>query len=104
MVIFAEPFSREPSDIKAVRRIVERGGRVLSTGYWGGFILPGEASDTPKVFDFTACKLEPEGLGTKADALAGTGEVWMVPGPLERGQPSSARRVRLRREPRGDRV
>lgn len=75
VVIFAQPFSREPDDIKAVHKIVERGGRVLSTGYWGGYILPGEASDMPGEFHFAACKLEPEGL----DALAGTGEVWMVP-------------------------
>jgi hypothetical protein len=75
VVIFAQPFSREPDDIKAVRKIVERGGRVLSTGYWGGYILPGEASDMPEEFHFAACRLEPEGL----DALASTGEVWMVP-------------------------
>ncbi len=75
VVIFAEPFTRESADIKAVRTILERGGRVLSTGYWGGFILPGEASDTPKTFNFAACKLEPEGL----DPLSGSGEVWMVP-------------------------
>jgi hypothetical protein len=75
VVIFAQPFSHEPEEIKAVRRIVERGGRVLSTGYWGGYILPGEASDRPDEFHFAACKLEPEGL----DALAGAGEVWMVP-------------------------
>ena len=75
VVIFAQPFSHEPEEIKAVRKIVERGGRVLSTGYWGGYILPGEASQTPEEFHFAACRLEPEGL----DALAGTGEVWMVP-------------------------
>jgi hypothetical protein len=75
VVIIAQPFSREPEEIKAVRRIVERGGRVLSTGYWGGYILPAEASDRPQEFHFAACKLEPEGL----DALAGAGEVWMVP-------------------------
>jgi hypothetical protein len=75
VVIFAEPFTRETSDIKAVREIVERGGRVLSTGFWGGFILPGGAPDTPKEFNFAACELEPEGL----DALANSGEVWMVP-------------------------
>jgi hypothetical protein len=75
VVIFAQPFTREGSDIRAVRKIIERGGRVLSTGFWGGFILPGEASDTPKEFTFAACKLEPEGL----DPLAATGEVWMVP-------------------------
>jgi hypothetical protein len=75
VVIFAEPFSREEDDIKAVRQIVEHGGRVLSTGFWGGFILPGGEADTPKEFDFAACKLEPEGL----DPLADSGEVWMVP-------------------------
>lgn len=75
VVIFAEPFSRETSDIKAVRHILERGGRVLSTGFWGGFILPSGAPDTPKEFSFAACQLEPEGL----DRLADSGEVWMVP-------------------------
>ena len=75
VVIFAQPFTREPNDIKAVRRILERGGRVLSTGFFGGYILPGEASDTPKEFNFAACKLEPEGL----DSLSGSGEVWMKP-------------------------
>ncbi|MGO9337089.1 MAG: DUF4350 domain-containing protein [Terracidiphilus sp.] len=76
VVIFAEPFTREPADLKAVRQILERGGRVLSTGFGGGFILPGEATETPDTFTFAACKLDPEGL----DPLAGSGEVWMVPG------------------------
>jgi hypothetical protein len=75
VVIFAEPFSREPRDLKAVRQILEKGGRVLSTGLGGGSLLPGEASDTPDAFSFAACKLEPEGL----DPLASTGEIWMVP-------------------------
>jgi hypothetical protein len=75
VVIFAQPFTRETDDIKAVQTILERGGRVLSTGFWGGYLLPGESSDTPKEFNFAACKLEPEGL----DALAGSGEVWMIP-------------------------
>jgi hypothetical protein len=75
VVIFAEPFTRERDDITAVRQILERGGRVLSTGYWGGFILPGGQPDPPHEFNFAACKLEPEGI----DALADSGEVWMVP-------------------------
>jgi hypothetical protein len=75
VVIFAEPFTREPRDLKAVRDILERGGRVLSTGFGGGFILPGEASETPDTFSFAACKLDPEGL----NPLANSGEVWMVP-------------------------
>ena len=75
VVIFAQPFTREHSDIKAVREIVERGGRVLATGFWGGFLLPASAVETPTGMTFAACKLEPEGL----DPLAGSGEVWMVP-------------------------
>ncbi len=75
VVIFAEPFTRERENIIAVRQIVERGGRVISTGYFGGFILPGGQPDTPKEFTFAACKLEPEGI----DSLANSGEVWMVP-------------------------
>lgn len=74
VVIFAEPLMREPANLKAVRQILERGGRVLVTG-WGGFLLPLDASDSPEAFSFAACKLEPEGLGRLAD----TGEVWMVP-------------------------
>jgi hypothetical protein len=75
VVVFAEPLTREPRDLKAVREILERGGRVLATGFWGGFILPGEASETPDTFTFAACRLEPEGL----NPLAATGEVWMIP-------------------------
>jgi Domain of unknown function (DUF4350) len=75
VVIFAQPLSREVSDIKAVREILERGGRVLSTGYWGGFILPGDASEVSEEVAFGACKLDPEGL----DPLAAVGEVWMAP-------------------------
>ncbi len=75
VVIFADPFTREGDDLKAVRTIVERGGRVIATGLGGGFILPGSASGMPRAFDFAACKLEPEGL----DPLSNSGEVWMVP-------------------------
>lgn len=85
VVIFAQPFVREPEDIRAVRKIVERGGRVLSTGLLGGYILPGEASDAPQGFNFAVCKLEPEGL----DTLASSGETWMVPQATWRlGNPS----------------
>ena len=75
VVILAEPLAGQSEEIKALRRIVERGGRVLSTGLQGGSLLPGEASESSKVFDLAACKLEPEGF----DALAGSGEVWMIP-------------------------
>jgi len=75
VIIFAEPFTRETDNIQAVRAILDHGGRVLATGFWGGYLLPGSSPDTPREFSFAACKLEPEGL----DLLAGSGEVWMVP-------------------------
>lgn len=75
VVIFAEPFTRESDDIQAVQRILERGGRVLSTGFWGGYLLPGGASAPSREINFAACQLEPEGL----DPLASSGEVWMTP-------------------------
>ena len=75
VVIFAEPFTQEAANLKAVRQILEKGGRVLATGFWGGFILPGEASGTTDNFTFAACKLEPEGL----NPVSSSGEVWMIP-------------------------
>jgi hypothetical protein len=75
VVIFAEPFSRETDDIKAVRTIIERGGRVLATGQGGGLLLPGAASKRSPVFASAACQLDRQGL----DPLASSGEVWMVP-------------------------
>ena len=75
VVIFAQPFTRETQDIKAVEQIVANGGRVLATGFWGGYLVPDGQAGTPNEFSFSACQLEPEGL----DALANSGEIWMVP-------------------------
>lgn len=75
VVIFAEPFTRENEDFRAVRQIVERGGRVLATGYFGGALLPGGAVAPSTQLDIAACKLDAEGF----DPLAGAGEVWMRP-------------------------
>jgi hypothetical protein len=75
VILFAEPMSREISDIRAIRKILERGGRVVATGYVGGYLLPHGAPDAPPQFTFAPCRLEPNGL----DPLASTGEVWMVP-------------------------
>jgi hypothetical protein len=75
VVILAQPFSREAEDYKAVDQIVSRGGRVLATGLYGGYLLPEGKVSEPKNFTFAACQLDAEGL----DPLANTGEVWMVP-------------------------
>jgi hypothetical protein len=75
VVILAEPFLSSTADFKAVNEIVQRGGRVLVTGLAGGFLAPEGAVQPPTQFTSAPCKLEPQGL----DALAGSGEVWMVP-------------------------
>ena len=85
VVILAQPFSRESADLKALEQIVVRGGRVLATGLWGGYLMPDGQAGNPKNFTFAACQLEPEGL----DVLANSGEVWMVPqAAWEAGNPA----------------
>ncbi len=74
VVIFAEPILSSTEDEKAVREIVERGGRVLLTGWSGGRLAPEGNAQAPSQFQ-SACNLTPQGL----DPLAGSGEVWMVP-------------------------
>jgi hypothetical protein len=75
VVIIAQPHLKEAEDVKAVRTILERGGRVLSTGFQGGSILPGKVRHNPKGAGLAACQLDPVGL----DPLSDTGEVWMNP-------------------------
>jgi hypothetical protein len=76
VVIFAEPDPGDiaAEDLKAVRDIVARGGRVLVTGWVGGGLAPDGNVQPPTQFQ-SACKLAPQGL----DPLANTGEVWMDP-------------------------
>jgi hypothetical protein len=74
VVIFADPLLTTAEDLKAVREIVSRGGRVLVTGWTGGAIAPGGDALPPTQFQ-SACQLAPQGL----DPLAGSGDVWMVP-------------------------
>jgi len=75
VLILAEPMVAGTDDFKAVRDILDRGGRVLATGAYGGLILPDSAVQPPDRFTMAACELKPEGL----DPLAGSGDVWMVP-------------------------
>ena len=74
VVIFADPVFSSPKDAQAIRQIVDRGGRVLLTGFEGGALAPGSDLRAPTQFQ-SACKLTPQGL----DPLAGSGQVWMVP-------------------------
>ena len=76
VVIFAEPDQGDvaPEDLKAVRDIVTKGGRVVVTGWSGGMIAPDGSAQPPSQFQ-VACELTPQGF----DPLADSGEVWMVP-------------------------
>lgn len=74
VVIFAEPSPTATEDFKAVGDIVDKGGRVLLTGYRGGSLAPDGDVEPPTQFQ-AACKLTPQGL----DPLAGSGEIWMSP-------------------------
>ncbi|SPE24943.1 conserved exported hypothetical protein [Candidatus Sulfotelmatomonas gaucii] len=74
VVIFADPVLMTTADLKAVRDIVAHGGRVLVTGWSGGHLAPDGNARPSQQFQ-AACKLAPQGL----DALADSGEVWMVP-------------------------
>lgn len=75
VVIIAEPGIFQNKDTRALRIILDRGGRILVTGERGGMLLPDGASASPEDFTFAACQLKPEGF----DPLASTGEVWMIP-------------------------
>ena len=84
VLILAQPFRPEKDDFKAVRQIVSRGGRVLATGLWGGYLLPDGRPSAPENFTFAACQLDAQGL----DPLADSGQVWMVPNATwEAGSP-----------------
>lgn len=75
VVILAQPMTRDAGDLRAIRTILERGGRVLATGFTGAYLLPRGVPEPPQEFTFAACKLEANGL----DPLSNSGEVWMVP-------------------------
>jgi Domain of unknown function (DUF4350) len=72
-VIFAEPFLQSVSDSKqAVKNILDRGGRVLVTGFSGGLLLPENAVQNNGVAAIE-CDATPEGSGE----LTGSGTVHM---------------------------
>jgi hypothetical protein len=74
VMVFADPILMTVDDLKAVRQILEAGGRVLVTGAPGGRLAPDANVRPPMAFQ-AACELTPQGL----DPLAGSGTVWMVP-------------------------
>jgi hypothetical protein len=75
VVILAEPFSFEHSDRSAIASILQKGGRVLATGGYGGMLMPDSEVTSSKGVSFAACEAQPDGL----DRLASPGPIWIVP-------------------------
>ena len=86
VVIFAEPFTREPGRHQGRPHTSSNAAAASSPPASGAaFILPGEASATPDEFSFAACKLEPEGLDPARrlrrglDGARGYAGRWAIP-------------------------
>jgi len=75
VLILAEPSSFTQEDRSAIAAVLEKGGRVLATGFRGGLLLPGNEVAAPKEIDFAACEAQPDGL----NPLAGQGSIWIEP-------------------------
>src|ERR1700678_3972406 len=70
VLILAEPHTYEPEDRFAIASILQKGGRVLATGFQGGLLLPGSDITFSTEIAFAACEAQPDGLAP----LAGRGD------------------------------
>jgi len=69
--IFADPFYGQIEDARAaVKEILDRGGRVVVTGFSGSLLLPGSNLARAQISPYT-CTASPRGLSD----LAGSGEI-----------------------------
>ncbi|HEY0797473.1 MAG TPA: DUF4350 domain-containing protein [Acidisarcina sp.] len=91
VLVLAEPFFTQTKEAKhAVRNVLSHGGRVLTTGSVGSYLIPnGQAAHNTSDITSTVCHATREGL----DTLSSSGEVdlespvvWSTPQPLQRIQ------------------
>ena len=75
VLILAEPTFVKREDRQAIAQILQKGGRVLATGFQGGLLLPGNAVTISTEVSFAACEAQPDGL----QRLAGAGAIWITP-------------------------
>jgi hypothetical protein len=67
--IFAEPFYEQTQDARAsVQKILERGGRVLATGYTGALLLPEQHAGPLMELGSGTCTAKPSGLSPVASS------------------------------------
>ncbi|HEV2618323.1 MAG TPA: DUF4350 domain-containing protein [Acidobacteriaceae bacterium] len=77
VVILAEPdFSMAGKARTTVSEILNHGGRVVATGFSGGFLLPDNEAEESSVSLQTTCDAQPEGF----DPIADSGVVHIRPG------------------------
>jgi hypothetical protein len=74
-VVVASPTNMERPDRAAIVAILNKGGRVLTTNFRGGELLPGNEVATSDQASFAACEAQPEGL----QSAANSGSIWIVP-------------------------
>ncbi|HET6217156.1 MAG TPA: DUF4350 domain-containing protein, partial [Acidobacteriaceae bacterium] len=74
-VVFAEPFLQNVTDSReTVKTLLDKGARILVTGYTGGLLVPGNAVEVNR-YSRTPCDAEANGFGQ----LAGSGAIRMTP-------------------------
>jgi hypothetical protein len=74
-VVFAEPFLKNVTDAReTVKALLEKGTRVLVTGYTGGLLVPGNAVEARR-YSSSPCDAEANGFGP----LASSGTIRMTP-------------------------
>jgi hypothetical protein len=77
-VVFADPFLQNVNTSReAVKALLDKGARIVVTGYAGGLLAPGNAVETNR-FSRSECDADANGFGQ----LAGSGTVRMTPGAL----------------------
>lgn len=70
--VFADPFFDQVDDARqSVKEILQRGGRVVVTGFTGALLLPGKRKDPVGLTYNRPCISSPSGLS----AVAGSGEI-----------------------------
>src|SRR5271156_3109700 len=74
-VVFADPFLRNVNTSReAVKALLDKGARIVVTGYAGGLLAPGNAVEANS-FPQSECNADANGFGP----LAGSGMVRMTP-------------------------
>jgi hypothetical protein len=79
VLILAEPSTSSQSDNAAIATILNKGGRVLATGYRGALLLPGNEVTNALNPVFAACEAKPDGLNSLNQAQPNSGSIWVIP-------------------------